>query len=209
MNILIVDDHPVVVQYLSAAVAKALPEAVVRAAGTLDEGLQLAREHKPALALLDLGLPGLSGIDSVLRFRQANADVPVLVVSSNDDRDSIMGVLAVGAAGFVPKSAGPKVLLQALRLVVEGGRFLPPEMHASAPAAAPAAKGRPEDSLTERQRQVLACVLKGQGNVAIADELGITEATVKQHVHAILAAFNAADRVELILAVNGRKTGTG
>jgi DNA-binding NarL/FixJ family response regulator len=209
MNVLIVDDHPMVVQYLSAAVAKALPDAVVHTAGTLDDGLQIARDLKLALALLDLGLPGMNGIDSVLRFRQANADVPVLVVSSNDDRDSIMGVLAVGAAGFVPKSSGPKVLLQALRLVVEGGRYLPPEMHGSGPTAAPAATPRPEDSLTERQRQVLACVLKGQGTAAIADELGITEATVKQHLHAILAAFKVADRVELILAMNGRKTGTG
>jgi DNA-binding NarL/FixJ family response regulator len=208
MNVLIVDDHPMVVQYLSAAVAKALPDAVVHTAGTLDDGLQIARDLKLALALLDLGLPGMNGIDSVLRFRQANADVPVLVVSSNDDRDSIMGVLAVGAAGFVPKSSGPKVLLQALRLVVEGGRYLPPEMHEGGPAA-PAATSRPEDSLSERQRQVLACVLKGQGNAAIADELGITEATVKQHLHAILAAFKVADRVELILAMNGRKTGTG
>ena len=205
MNVLIVDDHPMVVEYLSAAVARALPEAVLRTAGTLAMGLEIARDHPLDLALLDLGLPGLDGIESVLRFRQAYPEVPVLVVSSNDDRDSITGVLAVGAAGFVPKSAGVKVLLHALRLVSEGGRYIPPELLGAAPAA-PRAKGRAEDSLTERQREVLGCLLKGHSNARIADELHIAEATVKQHVHAVYAAFGVAGRVELILAVNERRS---
>lgn len=208
MNVLIVDDHPMVVEYLSAAVAKALPEAVLRTAGTLAMGLEIARDHPLDLALLDLGLPGLDGIDSVLRFRQAYPEVPVLVVSSNDDRDSITGALAVGAAGFVPKSAGVKVLLSALRLVAEGGRYIPPELLGAAPAPA-RARGRSEDALTERQREVLGCLLKGHSNARIADELGITEATVKQHVHAVYAAFGVTGRVELILEMNKGKTGTG
>ncbi len=205
MNVLIVDDHPMVVEYLSAAVAKALPDAVLRTAGTLAMGLEIARDHPLGLALLDLGLPGLDGIDSVLRFRHAYPEVPVLVVSSNDDRDSITGALAVGAAGFVPKSAGVKVLLNALRLVAEGGRYIPPELLGAAPAPA-RVRGRSDDALTERQREVLGCLLKGHSNARIADELGITEATVKQHVHAVYAAFGVAGRVELILAVNERRS---
>lgn len=206
MNVLIVDDHPMVVEYLKAAVAKALPDALVRTAGNLDDGLEIARQHRLDLALLDLGLPGLDGVDSVLRFRQAQPEVPVLVVSSNDDRDSITGALAVGAAGFVPKSAGVKVLLNALRLVVEGGRYIPPELLGAAPPRE-RARGRAEDALTDRQREVLGCLLKGHSNARIADELGIAEATVKQHVHAVYAAFGVAGRVELILEMN--KTGTG
>lgn len=206
MNVLIVDDHPMVVEYLSAAVAKALPDAVLRTAGTLAMGLEIARDHPLDLALLDLGLPGLDGIDSVLRFRQAYPEVPVLVVSSNDDRDSITGALAVGAAGFVPKSAGVKVLLSALRLVAEGGRYIPPELLGAVPPPPARARGRSEDSLTERQREVLACLLKGHSNARIADELHISEATVKQHVHAVYAAFGVTGRVELILAVNERRS---
>jgi DNA-binding NarL/FixJ family response regulator len=209
MNVLIVDDHPMVVEYLSAAVAKALPDAVLRTAGTLAVGLEIARDHALDLALLDLGLPGLDGIDSVLRFRQAYPEVPVLVVSSNDDRDSITGALAVGAAGFVPKSAGVKVLLNALRLVAEGGRYIPPELLGAVPPSPARARGRSEDALTERQREVLGCLLKGHSNARIADELGITEATVKQHVHAVYAAFGVTGRVELILESNKGKTGTG
>lgn len=208
MNVLIVDDHPMVAEYLSAAVSKALPDAVVRAAGTLEAGLEIARDHALALALLDLGLPGLGGIDSVLRFRQAHPDVPVLVVSSNDDPDSITGALAVGAAGFVPKSAGPKILLNALRLVAEGGRYIPPEALRGTRAAAPDAPRRPEDALTDRQREVLERMLRGYSNTRIAQEMGISEATVKQHAHGVYAAFGVAGRVELIVAVNRRRTGT-
>jgi DNA-binding NarL/FixJ family response regulator len=210
MNVLIVDDHPMVLEYLTAAVGKALPSAVVRTVGTLAEGLEAARERPLDLALLDLGLPGCGGIDSVLKFRKEFPDVPVLVVSSNDDRDSITGALAVGAAGFVPKSAGPKVLLHALRLVAEGGRYIPPELEGSAaPAGAEAATRRAgEAALTDRQREVLACMLQGMSNVQIGDALGITEATVKQHAHAVYTAFGVSSRVDLILTANRKKTGT-
>ena len=200
-----------VLEYLSAAVGKALPHAVVRTAGTLLDALEVAREHRLNLVLLDLGLPGCGGIDSVLRFRKECPEIPVLVVSSNDDRDSITGALAVGAAGYVPKGAGPKALLQALRIVADGGRYIPAEL-AGAPAPGKAqgeAKRGGEELLTERQRAVLACMLQGQSNAQIADALGIAEATVKQHAHAVYQAFGVSSRVDLILSANRKKTGTG
>lgn len=127
MNVLIVDDHPVVLELHCAAVAKALPEAVVRTAGDLSSALELAGDVPIDIVLLDLGLPGCGGLDSVVRFRKAFPSILVLVVSANEDRDSILGALGVGAAGFVPKGAGPKVLLQALRMVAGGERYFPPE----------------------------------------------------------------------------------
>lgn len=204
MNVLIVDDHPMVLEYLSAAVGKALPHALVRTSGTLADALEVAREHRLDLVLLDLGLPGCGGIDSVLRFRKDCPEATVLVVSSNDDRDSITGALAVGAAGFVPKSAGPKALLQALRMVADGGRYIPPELESAAAAGGRAG----EAALTERQRAVLACMLQGLNNSQIADALGIAEATVKQHAHAVYQAFGVSSRVDLILTANRSRTGT-
>lgn len=211
MNVLIVDDHPMVLEYLSAAVGKALPNAIVRTAGTLNDALEVARDHRPDLALLDLGLPGCGGIDSVLRFRKAYPEVPVLVVSSNDDRDSITGALAVGAAGFVPKSAGPKILLNALRLVADGGRYIPLQALGDAGAAAPDGNDKrgSESTLTARQREVLVCMLKGLSNAQIGLQLRISEATAKQHAHAVYTAFGVSSRVDLILAASRRKTGTG
>ena len=85
MNVLIVDDHPMMLEYLSGAVRKALPDAVVRTAGDLETALERAREVEPQMILVDLGLPGCGGIDSVLKFRAEFPQVPTAVVSANDD----------------------------------------------------------------------------------------------------------------------------
>lgn len=127
MNVLVVDDHPVVTEYLRSAVEKALPGAAVRSAADLETALELARESAVDMALLDLGLPGCGGIESVLRFRNAFPEIRVVVVSANDDPVSVRGALAAGAAGFIPKSAGPKLVVNALRIVAEGGRYIPPQ----------------------------------------------------------------------------------
>ena len=207
MNVLIVDDHPMVLEYLSSAVGKALPDAVVRMAGNLPAALDLASEVAMDMVLLDLGLPGCGGIDSLLRFRKAYPDVRAVVVSADDDHASIRGALAAGAAGFILKTASPKVVVNALRLVAEGGRYIPPE----ALAIMPGGIGAPAlgEQLTERQRAVLARMLKGRSNAQIGEELGISEATAKQHAHAVYAAFGVSSRADLILAASGRATGTG
>lgn len=207
MNVLIVDDHPMILEYLRGAVAHVLPDAVVRSAGSLREALEASRERLPELVLLDLGLPDSKGVDSVLKFREAHPQVPVVVVSGEDDGDSVRAALALGAAGYVPKTSGPQVLLNALRLVVDGARYIPPEALAEPEALKAGSKGRRalESSLTERQREVLTFMLKGLTNGEIADELGISEATVKQHSHAVYEAFRVSSRVELILAASRRR----
>lgn len=207
MNVLIVDDHPMMLEYLSSAVAKALPDAVVRTAGDLKTALERAREIEPKLVLVDLGLPGCGGIDSVLQFRAAFPQVPTVVVSANDDSLSVRGALAVGAAGFIPKSSSPTVVVSALRLVAGGGRYIPPE--ALKPVPGQTHESQPQELLTDRQREVLARMLKGQSNAQIAKELEITEGTAKQHAHAVYAAFGVSTRADLILAASGQYRRTG
>jgi DNA-binding NarL/FixJ family response regulator len=207
MNVLIVDDHPMMLEYLTGAVGKALPDAVVRTAGDLQTALERAREKEPQMVLVDLGLPGCGGIDSVLQFRTQFPQVPTVVVSANDDYLSVRGALAVGAAGFIPKSSSPQVVVGALRLVAGGGRYIPPEALQPAPAAV--GSGDPADVLTDRQRDVLARMLKGVSNAQIAKELDITEGTAKQHAHAVYAAFGVSTRADLILAAQGKYRRTG
>ena len=208
MNVLIVDDHPMMLEYLSSAVAKALPDAVVRTAGDLPTALECAHEVEPGLVLVDLGLPGCGGIDSVLQFRSAFPQVPAVVVSANDDTLSVRGALAVGAAGFIPKSSSPAVVVNALRLIAGGGRYIPPEALKPEPGV-PKTELEPQELLTERQRDVLARMLKGQSNAQIAKELDITEGTTKQHAHAVYAAFGVSTRADLILAASGQYRRTG
>jgi DNA-binding NarL/FixJ family response regulator len=142
MNVLVVDDHPMVLEYLRAAVLRALPGASVRTAESLAGALAEANQCALGLVLLDLGLPGCAGMDSVLRFREAHPAVPVLVVSASTDARSIRAALAAGVAGFLPKSAAVPVLLNALRLVAEGGRYAPPRDPGRARAATAAVQRR-------------------------------------------------------------------
>ena len=207
MNVLIVDDHPMVLEYLSSAVGKALPDAVVRTAANLPAALEMAGEIALDMVLLDLGLPGCGGIDSLLRFRKAYPDVRAVVVSADDDHASIRGALAAGAAGFIVKTASPRVVVNALRLVAEGGRYIPPEAIATEPGGNGASG--PDAQLTDRQRVVLACMLKGRSNAQIAKELKISEGTAKQHAHAVYAAFRVSSRADLILAASIRYRTTG
>jgi len=125
MNLLIVDDHPVVAEYLRHAAGRAVPDAVIRIAGDLDAAFESMRENPAELVLLDLGLPGCGGIESVLHFRKAYPDARLVVISSEDERNAIRGCIALGAAGFIPKAAGPKEMVNALRTVAAGGRYIP------------------------------------------------------------------------------------
>lgn len=216
MNVLVVDDHPIVAEYLLAAASRAIPDAVVRMAGDLDAALEAMHERPAELVLLDLGLPGCGGIESLLKFRKAYPEARVVVISSDDEMPSIRGALAAGAAGFIPKTAGPKVLVNALRLVAEGGRYIPPELlgedfagSASRPAKRGAQAHSPESALTERQREVLERLSRGRTIGQIAKELGIAEATAKHHTLAVYAAFGVSSRADLILAAARQKTGTG
>lgn len=216
MNVLIVDDHPIVAEYLRGAVGRAMPDAVVRLAGELDAAFESMRESPADIVMLDLGLPGCGGIESLLRFRRAFPDVRVVVISSEDERNVIRGCLALGAAGFIPKSAGPKVMVNALRLVAEGGRYVPPEAlgedyeeRRAVPARNGNGTANGEAALTERQRDVLLRLLAGRTIGQIAEELGIAESTTKHHAMAVYAAFGVSSRADLLLAARRRGIATG
>ena len=215
MNVLVVDDHPIVAEYLLGAACRAIPDAVVRMAGDLDTAFESMREQPAELVLLDLGLPGCGGIESLLKFRKAYPEARVVVISADDELLSIRGSLAAGAAGFIPKTAGPKVLVNALRLVAEGGRYIPPEALREVfegPASRHAKRGAlahsPESALTGRQREVLERLSKGRTIGQIAKELGIAAATAKHHALAVYAAFGVSSRADLILATTRQRTGT-
>jgi DNA-binding NarL/FixJ family response regulator len=139
MNVLIVDDHPVVAEYLRNAAMRAIPGAVVRIAGSLEAAFESLRETLAEIVMLDLGLPGCEGVESLLRFRREFPDLRVVVISSEDERNSVRGCLALGAAGFIPKSAGPREMVNALRIVAGGGRYIPAEALGEDPGVA----GRP------------------------------------------------------------------
>jgi len=203
MNVLIVDDHPMMLEYLSGAIARAFDGASVRVAPDLEAGLQAARERPVHLVLLDLGLPGCGGIESLLRFRKQFPEIRVVVVSAVEDQAAIRGALAAGAAGYIPKTANPKLVVSALRLIAEGGTYIPPQ------ALADEVGRGPDSTLTDRQREVMHQLLDGKTIGKIARDLGIAEATAKHHAHAVYAAFGVSSRADFILTANRRGVAAG
>jgi DNA-binding NarL/FixJ family response regulator len=127
VDVLIVDDHPIIHQTLAAVVRKAIPGATIHAAADLDTGLELAASLSGlGMVLLDLGLPGYSGIEALQRFRQALPSVNVVVFSATEDAATVWAALGAGARGYLPKTAMPYTVVSALQQIVRGGIYTPP-----------------------------------------------------------------------------------
>ncbi|WP_197703267.1 response regulator [Sulfurifustis variabilis] len=208
LKILVVDDHPLIRQALPG-VLRQLDDAglVLDAPDWPSAGKVLAEHPDLDLILLDLHLPGISGLEALSELRDSHAGIPVVALSAADDRQTVLEAIDRGAAGFIPKSSSNEVLVNALRLVLCGGVYLPPEIleHARSTApgpaqARPAAQMRAELGLTERQLEVLALIVQGKSNKVIGRQLDLAEATVKIHVSAILKAFKVTSRTQALIA---------
>lgn len=204
MKVLIADDHPLVRDALARTVREMEPDVQTVEVGDL-EALILAASTEPAdLAIVDLNMPGMGGMEGLGRLREAAPTLPVVVASGQEDPATIRAALAAGALGFIPKSERPEVLRGALGLVRAGGVYVPARMLDAPPAPAPTPKA---GDLTPRQVDVLRRLMRGEPNKQIARELGLTEGTVKIHIAAILRALQARNRTEAV--VRARTLGFG
>jgi DNA-binding NarL/FixJ family response regulator len=198
IKVLIADDHPMVRDALARTMRLVEPEAEVIEAADYASAEAAMQAHLPALALVDLHMPGMEGVEGVRRLRARFGAVPLVVASGDDDPAVVRATFAAGAVGFLPKSESPEVLQQAIRLVRGGGTYMPTlalaDLRHGAPPPRPDASG-----LTPRQMDVLKSLMRGQPNKLIARELGLTEGTVKIHIAAILRALQARNRTEAVV----------
>ena len=201
MDVLLVDDHPILHQTIGAVVRSIVPD--VQLHSEMDLGGALSRAHQLKtleLVLLDLGLPGCSGIEALERFRKALPRIRVAVISATEDQDSVRAALDAGAVGYIPKTSLPKVMADALRLILGGGIYVPPQaMHAMQPARTPPKLS--DLRITKRQADVLRLLAKGLPNSEIARELDISPNTVKQHVHSAFRALGVTSRTEAMVVL--------
>ena len=208
MHILLIDDHPLLRGGMRFLLRSLDADLEMDEASNAAQALELVAARSYELVLLDLRMPGLNGMDALAALRAAVPGTPLVVLSAEDDPDVVRAAIEGGAMGFIPKSSMPEVLIQALRLVLAHGVYLPPaalEAVHRVPAPSPSAlRSGPGDNippgLTPRQMDVLRCVIKGQTNKVIARELDLSEGTVKAHLSAVFLALGAHNRTEAVYA---------
>lgn len=205
VKILVVDDHTLFREGLKFLLRGLDAALEVEEAGTCDQALALAAHGGHELVLLDLRLPGRNGLDALAALREGAPGVPIVVLSGEDDPQVIRAAIEAGAMGFIPKSSTSAVLVQALRLVLANGVYLPAAALESSYDAPPAAAEPPAAEavlagITPRQLDVLRFVIQGKTNKMIGRELGISDGTVKQHLSAVLRALDVRNRTEAVYA---------
>ena len=207
MNILIVDDHPLFRHALIQAVRYSLPQAQISETAAVNEFYErLDNGPEPDLVLLDLNLPGASGFSALVHVRAQYPLIPILVVSAHEEISIIQRAIAHGAMGYIPKSAHPSLIGEAIRHVLEGEIWLPPNfppnMNFDPRAADETALAERILSLTPQQFRVLMMVAEGLLNKQIAYELDVSEATIKAHVTAIFRKLGVQNRTQAVLAIS-------
>lgn len=202
MKFLVVEDHALTREGVRLALGALGEDVTVLDAASVDAALAaIGRNPDIDLVLLDIGLPGAGGLSLLQELRREQNTVPVIVVSGANDRDLVLRALDLGALGFVPKSSPVEVMVQAIRLVLAGGTYIPRQALATHGQAqsAPGQRARAIERLTDRQREILALMAKGKPNKLIADHLHISEATVKSHVTEILRVLGATNRTQAVI----------
>jgi DNA-binding NarL/FixJ family response regulator len=192
---LIADDHTVLRHGLRLILNEAADMAVIGEAASGDEAVSMTLELQPNVVLMDVGMPGLDGIEATRRIRATRPDVAVLILTISDrDRDLIEAIKA-GARGYLLKSTGSGDVIEGVRRVAAGEAVVPPPLMARVfdELARPASDAR---SLTDRELEILSLVARGLGNKDIATRLVISENTVKTHVRHILEKSNLSNRAE-------------
>lgn len=208
-RIIIADDHPLVRGALRQAVSGAVPGSAIVECGDLDElTKELEQNHDADLVLLDLAMPGVRGFSGLMYLRAQHPGVPVVVVSGNEDRTVMRRCIDFGASGFIPKTTEMDAMRTAIRNVLDGGTWTPPDVDLSTPADRDTADiVRRLSSLTPQQVRVLMMLSEGLLNKQIAYELTVSEATVKAHVSAILQKLGVESRTQAVIAASKIEAG--
>ncbi len=193
IRVLIIDDHPIVCVGIHAIISARSDMTVVAQAGSGEEGLALFNEHWPDITLMDLRLPGMSGVETIRAIRAVSPKARFVILTTYEGDEDIHQALKSGAQGYLIKGMPHEDLIQAVRSVHAGGAFMPTLV---ADALASRSPGR---HLTPREQDVLSQLIAGKSNKEIAVALNVSETTVKSHVSVILSKLGACDRTQAVV----------
>ena len=199
IHVLIVDDHKLVRSGLRLLLEAEPDVSVDDEAGDAEQAIRLARLHKPDVVLLDVVMPGRSGLDAAPEILEAAPHAKILVLSMQDDPSYVREAFAVGATGYLLKEAADAELVQAVHEVAGGGRYVHPALGARLAAAEAEAKARAEaDPLSEREREVLRLLALGHTNQEIAQLLFISVRTAETHRAHVMQKLRLSTRADLV-----------
>ena len=203
MKVLLIDDHALFKDGMRLVLAKLDKSTQIFNASSYEDALPIINENPDFdLILLDLGLPGLSDADALKAFRKEMPSTPVVILSSNDDGSKVQELLNLGAQGYIPKSTNAQLLIHALKLVLSGGIYIPPEILSQIGGEQIASvknhTAKANTPLTPRQHEVLGKLIHGHTNKEIGKLLDMAESTVRVHIAAILKALNASNRTRAV-----------
>jgi DNA-binding NarL/FixJ family response regulator len=209
MKVLVVDDHALIREALHSVLKQLEREAVIFEASNSRQAMHTVEEHPDInLILLDINLPDRDGFSVLRELRDRYATIAIIILSSSDDQDTVKCAFKLGALGFIPKTTEREVMLNAIQLVLSGGIYIPSEILDSEDTASPRLKSSRAayDSLkglglTDRQIEVLALLMKGKSNKAIAKTLNMAVPTVKNHITVVLKALMVTSRTEAVIKV--------
>jgi DNA-binding NarL/FixJ family response regulator len=192
IRVMVVDDHPIVRAGICAIISSLPDMQVTGEYGTAEEAIEAFPKTRPDVVLMDLRLPGASGLEAIRILHDRYSHAGVLVLTTYDGDEDIHQALRAGAAGYIIKGMSYDRLVTGIRRVYSGKTYVPPELTRVVTSRSPT-------ELSVREREVLTLMAEGKSNRDIADELGITEGTVKCHVGVVLASFRVKDRTQAVL----------
>lgn len=190
IRVLIADDHPVVCRGLSAIIQTEEDMSVVGEAFNGTQAVQMFRQLRPDVTLMDLRMPSMTGVEAIKALKEIDPEASFIVLTTYQGDEDIHRALKAGAQAYLLKGMSDNELIAAIRSVHAGQRYLP------RPVLDSLANRPPKSELTQRELQILKLIVKGMSNREIADSLGIAEPTVKWHVNILLSRLNVTDRTQ-------------
>ncbi len=200
MKILIADDHALFRDGLALRLEEIVPDAVILQASGYSQVFKILNtESQIDVLLLDVEMQDMPWLESLKQIHAMAPKMKIIVVSASEDSRTIRTILATGVKGYIPKRSEVKVFNNALRLIIEGGNYVPPNLLENAPINALSSRNIGIKTLTTRQSQVLDLIAQGKSNKQIAYDMGVSESTVKLHINALLRSLHVSNRTQAVI----------
>lgn len=202
MKVLLVDDHSLVREGIRHIIERHFPQADIFETSDFQSTCKLAeKESEFDIVLLDFKLPDVEGINCIRQLKRLLPSSPIISLSGVDDADTISTAIKTGVQGFIPKSSSADIMAGAINLVLSGGIYIPPELFNEKPQSTDVIGNSSQEServLTKRQLDVLKYLVDGKSNKEIANQLNLSEATVKSHLAGLFRLLNASNRTQAV-----------